>query len=193
MKSVRIIMGLALLAAVLSGCDAFLASKLGRWNPEDPNNELVPVSKSVSPSVDGYVQDMDPQRNFSAPSLFVSEMGPYRATLLVFDELPYAVDSATLQLECLNGSGWLDVYPIARGWSPDTITYYDATSEGFVDDSTMVGMSVAGLGPVILGVTPVIERLLENGNYGILLCSTSNTIEFARGPTLQVTGADLPE
>ena len=50
MNTVKLV-GIVVLIATLLACEAFFATKLGRWNPQDPANEL----EKIEPSVDGYV------------------------------------------------------------------------------------------------------------------------------------------
>jgi hypothetical protein len=196
MKTARrfgVLLFIAALLGVLCGCDVFMASKLGRWNPLDPDNELQRVSRSLSPTVDGYVQDFAPERNFGASTLITGDYGGVRVILLVFADLPLSVESAILKLECLNGNAWVDVYPIGQGWSPDTVNSAQTLSTGFVDYAVMQGGDVPGPGVVTFDVTAVVQHLRDNGNYGMILKHYGNLIEFVRGPMLIVEGKDIPE
>jgi hypothetical protein len=182
------------LIGALAGCDVFMASKLGRWNPLDPDNERVGVSKTLSPVVDGYVQDVAPERNFSAPSLMASEgYTGNQSILLVFADVPVSVDSALLQLDCRNGSGWVDVYPIGRAWSPDSVDYPETLSAEFIDYAAIGGGDVQVWGLVTLDVTEVARYMAGNGNYGMILKHYGTALEFARGPKLIIDGKDIPE
>ncbi len=58
-KAIRCIGIIVLLAAVV-GCDVFFVSREGRYNPLDPDNELVEVNGLALPAArDGYVSDID--------------------------------------------------------------------------------------------------------------------------------------
>ena len=102
--------------AILS-CDVFLFPHEGRWNPLDPDNELVEVNGLTLPAArDGYVSDMD-ERYFGDPILISDRNGaPQYDILIQFDttDLPEFLNSAKLELYATKASGLdsADVYLI---------------------------------------------------------------------------------
>ncbi len=133
-KSIVII---TLSLAILS-CDVFLFPHEGRWNPLDPDNELVEVNGLTLPAArDGYVSDMD-ERYFGDPILISDRNGaPQYDILIQFDttDLPEFLNSAKLELYATKASDLdsADVYLIEESWDENTVTWGQISSPSFVD------------------------------------------------------------
>jgi len=200
-------MVLLLFMTLLVSCDVFLFPHEGRWNPLDPDNELVEVNGLSLPVVrDGYVDEED-GRDFAGPILVADRnVAPWHDTLIQFDttDLPEFLDSAVLELYATNGSGTglADVYLIAESWDAVAVTWTQITSTDFVDTSftAMPVLDVVNLDIYVsCDVTEYVVRMQETGkNFGFQLVSYSGHLVFnssrvANPPRLLVWGLDIPD
>ena len=192
--------------AILS-CDVFLFPHDGRWNPLDPDNELVEVNGLALPAArNGYVSDMD-ERYFGDPILIADRnTAPHRDTLIQFDttDLPEFLYSTKLELYATKASGLYsaDVYLIAEPWDENTVPWGQISSPSFWDTTVPVVpvLVITGTDQYFsCDVTEYVIRIQETGrNFGFQLVSMSGHLEFnssraANPPRLLVWGMDIPD
>ena len=198
---------LVLFATLLVSCDLFLFPHDGRWNPLDPDNELVEVNGLALPTArDGYVGD-DDKRYFGDPILISDRNGaPQYDILIQFDttDLPEFLDLAVLELYATKTSDTdlADVYLIAEPWEENTVTWEQISSQSFWDMTVPVVpyMDVMNLDMYVsCDVTEYVIRIQETGkNFGFKLISYSGHLVFnssreANPPRLLVWGMDIPD
>ena len=198
---------LLLFMTLLVSWDVFLFPREGRWNPLDPDNELVEVNGLALPAArDGYVGD-DDKHYFGEPILISDRIvAPQHDILIQFDttDLPEFLDSAVLELYATKTSdtGFADVHLIAEPWDENTVTWGQISSPSFWDMTVPVVpyMDVMNLDMYAsCDVTEYVIRIQETGrNFGFQLVSMSGHLEFnssraANPPRLLVWGMDIPD
>ena len=158
-------------------CDVFFATKVGRWNIFDPDNEL----ENFYPTVDGYVQNTDPgweeKLNLCAdPGLSV--------ILIRFNEgnMPEAIAASYLWLNktSTNGTcGQLEIYRIIQPWD-GSITYSVANTPGdFYDEKAVVNLALPGSPEeMLIPLTDIFSGSKEKLANGIIIISFDETAEF---------------
>lgn len=196
------------LAVLLVSCDVFISLKEGRYNPQDPDNELVELEDLVLPVIrDGFVDDSN-NRFFSEPIL-ITELftQPYAHILIQFDttDLPEFVELALLELYTTPTTvfGKADVYLIAKSWDETEIQWDQIQlTSGFVDRTIPVvpRFDVGSVDTYIsCDVTEYVVRMQETGrHYGFMIVSDYDYYEFdssraANPPKLRVWGLAIPE
>ena len=198
---------LLLFMTLLVSCDVFLFQREGRWNPLDPDNELVEVNGLALPTArDGYVGD-DDKRYFGDPILISDRNGaPQYDILIQFDttDLPEFLDLAVLELYATKTSDTdlADVYLIAEPWDENTVPWGQISSPSFWDTTVPVVPVLVNTGTdqyFSCDVTEYVIRIQETGrNFGFQLVSMSGHLEFnssraANPPRLLVWGMDIPD
>lgn len=142
-------------AFLLAGCGVFFAPRYGRWNPLDPENELITRTVELHPSLDGYVNQGDGVYHDDGNLRISQDAGGFQnASLLLFElgEIPVRnlsyIVNAELVLYCdsIDSGDYLVIYPIKQAWS-SAVTYTTATSAIFTDNSIDVGNPL----PLVLG------------------------------------------
>jgi hypothetical protein len=182
------LIGIVILIATLLACEAFFATKLGRWNPQDPANEL----EKIAPSVDGYV--------FSAwvgDSDLKAEPG-VKTILLRFDtsELPDQIDAAYLDLFKTNlaaNDPVVRVHRIIEEWDTATISFTQVDSGSFVDPIDFLLITIPkDLNVWIrLDLTDILQGSASGLTYGIAIYAETTSVDFdssgqSNRPTLLV-------
>lgn len=178
---------LATASFLLVACDIFLAVKLGRWNPLDPDHELITKTVDLSPSLDGYVNEGD-GAYYDDSSLRISKDmgGAQNASLLFFDlgEIPVRdlsyLTNAELALYCdsLDSADYLVIYPIRQSWNP-AVTYTTVVSAGFIDNTIDIGnpLSIIADSENRYSVFPILKAWYQGlPNYGLRLHGDPNYI-----------------
>jgi hypothetical protein len=173
-----ILLGLGL--GTLISCELLFAPKRGRWNPYDPQNELVVKTARLSPVLEGYVCQGDGAFYFdSSLKVSVDSAGDQHAALMRFDltqvpiEDPLYLVGGRLVLYCasLDQNEYLAVYPIIKTWDT-SVTYATATSPAFIDNSIDIGfpLSIIPNAENSYDATPILRAWYTGlSNYGVRL------------------------
>jgi hypothetical protein len=128
---------IAVLLPLLASCGVFFTPMEGRWNPADPENELL----TFNPSLDGYV---DGGGWNDGSTYLLATYYSSKIILMKFDAgaLPETVAASCLRLTVdgsASGDVNLYVYRIIQSWDSGTVDYTTASSPGiFYDDSKTV-------------------------------------------------------
>jgi len=186
MKTAALVGWLAV-SSFLLGCDAFLVARQGRWNPLDPENELVAGSVVLTPSLDGFVHGDNPGYYVAYSPVF-DELylqadyyyhdgvnGGYCCSLLSFDlsavpagafveraDLTITFDSA--------GPGGHDVefFRVAASWSASGVDLEGVESPSFVAGIPVVVWTPSVAAPVTVDIREIVGSWLSgSGNYGL--------------------------
>ena len=130
------------IVAILASCEIFYAPINGRWNIDDPKNELL----AFNPIIDGYVHSVDPLWVGSDNLLAYPKS---KFILMRFDTngFPDSVAVSYLQLtvqEKPSSDAELLIYRIISNSEPGTFTYYVVNDEPgiFYDDSRVAKFTV---------------------------------------------------
>jgi hypothetical protein len=187
----RVPFSLTLLAAVvlLAGCNLFFVAREGRWNPSDPDNELVRGSSTLTPALDGFVHGADMGTYFVTHSRVFGETelqldyyhdgvnGGYCYTLLRFDlnALPEValLEQATLTLTFAfvgPNADPIDCQRIAVPWDYRSVETEETELPSFVTGALVSTMMPASPVPVSVDVTELVRDWLDGSpNYGLRL------------------------
>ena len=145
-RALIFIMLLPLLGMLLS-CDVFLAPKQGRWNPNDPNAELEPLSQHLAPTVDGFLGSGVPWNDAGTELKVRNDI----CTLLkiTIPEIPDIITLAELQLCCSGGPPPKDsnvsVHRILKPWDAGTVGWTTVTAAGFFDPNPVAVTYVSAI------------------------------------------------
>ncbi len=175
MNTVKLV-GIVVLIATLLACEAFFSTKLGRWNPQDPANEL----EKIEPSVDGYV--------FSSSwegTLDLKAEPGIKAILLRFDtsKLPDQIDAAYLDLFKTNlatSGPVVRVHRIIEEWDTADVTFAQADSGSFVDPNEFLLLTI----PkdvndwIRLDLTDILQGSSSRLKYGIAIYAETASVYF---------------
>jgi len=188
MNTVKLV-GIVILIATLLACEAFFATKLERWNPQDPANEL----EKIEPSIDGYV--------FSSSwegALDLKAEPGIKVILLRFDtsKLPDQIDAAYLDLFKTNlaaNDAVVRIHRIIEDWDTAYVTFAQADSGLFVDPNEFLSLTV----PkdiddwIRLNLTDILQGSSSGLDYGIAIYAETESVYFestrqSNRPTLLV-------
>jgi hypothetical protein len=174
MNTVKLV-GIVILIATLLACEAFFTTKLGRWNPQDPANEL----EKIKPSIDGFVYSTwDDTSDLKAEP-------DVKAILLRFDtsNLPDQIDAAYLDLFKTNlaaNDTVVRVHRIIEEWDTATITFTQPGYGSFVDPNERVSVTILKEVKdwVRLDLTDILQGSSSGLKYGIAIYAETASVYF---------------
>ena len=140
-RILKFVLIIVVLSALVS-CGIFFTPMDGRWNPDDPKNELL----KFNPSLDGWVEGAT-WNDTTVLYAYPPPPSGIKAALLRFDtaDFPNVVAASYLQLTAtseLSTGQVLYIYRIIRDWDPGRITYDDVISGDFYDESMVTTFTV---------------------------------------------------
>jgi hypothetical protein len=180
MRRLQIFVPVLACAALLS-CEAFLAPVLGRFNPLDPANELIPYDAELLPTVDGWVEDSGSAYFDQSTLLLNGASAPNTRVLLLFDlsGAPALLEKAELKLYCASVRTppfTVETWRILRPWTPTTtMDWYWIIGSEFTDMAYYpppgVEITTESAGNYVsLDVTDYVHTMLEQKqSFGFLL------------------------
>ena len=205
----------ATLLIALAGCDVFLAGKCGRWNPNDPKNELSSRSMVLTPVLDGFVHGNSlPAETYN--SVFEETFLQYDRwdagstgycyTLMLFDLASIPADASitaaglTLHFDLLASGGEpLEAARIVQTWDPATVEFVTIDSAGFVGVTPASAvLPAAAPGSVTIDIRLIVDEWRSGfpiSNYGLRIRAWSGGAEIrgasseqgTLGPRLSIT------
>ena len=194
----RAIRNLTIVAVVLllASCGVFFVPKQGRWNVEDPDNEL----ETFTPSVDGYTYISDGWHDGAELLRVHSDT---KLILIRFNaaSFPDTIATSYLKLTVASGPGAggtdLEIYRVIGDWDPpiDFTTAANQTTEMFFDDAAKavvtIPSEVGGGDEILIPLDNVFSGGKDQLKYGIIIFSFPDLMEFesmelGAGPVLLV-------
>ena len=140
LKSILIVIVLSALAS----CGIFFTPMEGRWNPDDPKNEL----QTFNPTIDGYAHSTTPL--WVGDSSLLAYPGS-KIIVLRFDtaDFPRVVAALRLQMTiatAISGDAQLSIFRIISDWDTATISYdvVNGIDSTFYDDSRIATYTIPG-------------------------------------------------
>ncbi len=192
MKAIKLF-SLLLIAVCILSCDIFFAPAKGRFNPADPENDLLKATVILNPIVDGFVSST-PSSDFT--SGFFNAGGMYIG-LIKFNlgGFPAIITSIKLRLyhQPAVPVGTVTIYRIREGWDPASIEFTQVSApEFFFNDGTSI-TDVTTSGYFTWDVRKAVE--LGAGNGFIVIAPATAVFTSAEGvnkPELIIDGYNYP-
>ena len=161
-----------ILALALTSCGVFFAPLEGRWNPLDPNFGDGYTEKNLYPTVDGYVA--------SGMSTFQegnTMMTGYNMNLALMkfatgdipEDVPHAELRLYLDAELSTGPYPFRVRLILLNWDPATVSWTQATMDGFVAPNFSSAVPVRYAGWYFWDVTVLLQSVNPGSVKGLLV------------------------
>jgi hypothetical protein len=168
MRTWRWLIG-GLLVLTLASCGIFFAPLEGRWNPLDPSFGEGYKQNNLYPTVDGKI--MNPSSvDFTSTYMIASDT--YRA-MMKFDtaDFPKDIPHAELRLYLSSGGGTyaFRVRLILQDWDPATVSYNQATTEGFLAPLFSPAIVLSSPGFYSWDVTALLRSVTPDSMKGLLV------------------------
>ena len=190
MEKLSRILAVTALVTLLASCGVFLAPKKGRWNIQDPGNELL----TFKPSLYGYVEGT----TWHDGLMELYAWPGSKIILMRFNtqDFPDSVAASYIKLQ-VNMSPANDadlfIHRIVRAWDAATIEYAIADDPvGFFDGSAEVMVRIPATIPVGEDVQITLSEIYSGGKdkltNGLIIHSTEQLMfystESGTGPIL---------
>jgi len=170
---------IAALVALLASCGVFFAPKKGRWNIQDPGNDLL----TFKPSADGYVEGTT--WHDGVPELYAWPGSKIILMRFNTKEFPDSVAASYIRLKVnMNPSNDADlfIHRIASTWDISTIQYTVADDPvKFFDDSAEIMVTIPSGIPVGEDVQIPLSEIYSGGKEKLsngLIIHTTETLKF---------------
>jgi hypothetical protein len=197
MKAVKFTLFTLITLSLLS-CDVFLAPLKLRFNPDDPNRELVKADVTLNPVADGYlIGPMPGTKDFTSTS-FTAGMDAYGLVRFDLSGLPAIITKAELRLYNLNAAGAaaMKACRIIQVWDPASIQYTTVIGGGFFDASNAPVIDVQMNSYNTWDVTGLVKNGVPNGfciTSSAAMSVTIASVENATNkPQLVISGFNYP-